>query len=66
MIQLDRLADRYSQCEQAVFDMPAPDLSALRWKLERLLAIDPDGATSGWSGEHVQQTLADIQRLIPA
>lgn len=63
---LNRLAESVCETESRLIEMPAPDLSALRWKLERLLAIDPDGTTSGWHGDYVRQTASDIARLLPA
>lgn len=42
---------------------PAPNRAALRWKLDRLLAIDA-GRTSSWSAVYVSQTVADYQRIL--
>jgi hypothetical protein len=64
-VALNRLAERVCDAESSVITMPSPDLAALLWKLERLLAVDPDGTTSGWHGEYVRQTLADLARLLP-
>ena len=44
-------------------ETPAPDLSALRIKLEKLLAID-NGSTDAWSEDYVRQTIKDMRRLL--
>lgn len=43
---------------------PAPHLSALRWKLERLLEIEDDGMSASWCERLVRPVLADIARLL--
>lgn len=49
--------------ESALVQMPAPDRSALLWKIEKLLMVEDD-STSPWTGEYVSQTLADARRLL--
>ena len=51
-----------SDAEAALMDLPAPDLAALRWKLDQTLRIDGD-STPCWSAEYVRQTVADFRRL---
>lgn len=65
--RIEALSDRMNDAERAALDTPAPDLAALRWKLDRLTveANEPDGDLPPWSHEYVRQTLADIARLMP-
>lgn len=67
----ERLGDALADAQRRLLDMPAPDLAALRWKLDRVLALehadDEDGGNiPAWSHSYVRQTLADIARLLPA
>lgn len=57
------LAEEVGRTRAALMDMPAPDLSALRWKLAHLR--DDDGDLAGWSAGFVRQTFVDIDRLMP-
>jgi hypothetical protein len=43
--------------------LPAPDLSALLWKVEHLLAT-PTGSVEPWAPETVALTLSDARRLL--
>jgi hypothetical protein len=58
------LGDEVARTRDVLMAMPAPDLSALRWKLNQLR--DGDGDLVGWSADYVRQTFVDIDRLIPA
>lgn len=59
------LCDAQSATWRGMLDTPAPDLASLRFKLERLLQIEPAvDATNTWDGAEVHQTLADIARLM--
>lgn len=60
----DRLCNEACAAEDALMQMPAPDLAALRFKLEKLLASDNEG-TDAWSADYVRQTQEDIRRLLP-
>lgn len=51
------------EAEWALMELPAPDLPALRWKLEKLLEVH-NGSCAGWSEEAIAQTVADMQRLM--
>jgi hypothetical protein len=63
--EFDRLVDVASDLECAVMETPAPDLAALRWKLDRLLEPDdPDASTPCWNKDYVRQTIEDYQRLL--
>ena len=63
----ERLVEVMCDAEEAVLQTRAPDLQALRWKLERVIDADPEKGhgTSPWAPEYVAQTLADIARLLP-
>ena len=58
----EALGERVNDAEAALMDLPAPDLAALRWKLDQALRIDGD-STPCWSAEYVRQTIADYRRL---
>jgi hypothetical protein len=60
----EALTDRFIATRDALMEMPAPDLAALRWKLDQL--PDCDGSLAAWSADFVRQTFADIDRLLPA
>lgn len=60
----EALANAYSDADTALMNTPAPDLAALRWKLERFR--DDDGDLDAWTSKFVAQTYADLARLIPA
>lgn len=59
----DDLGERKCVAWEALMSMPAPDLAALRWKLDHLT----DGGT-GWpaySDDYTEQLRADIACLLP-
>ena len=58
------LGERVAEAECALMDTPAPDLAALRFKLDHLLEPDSEGSTACWSRDYVAQTIADYQRLL--
>ena len=60
----DKLCDAMAAAEGDLMATPAPDLAALRFKLEKLLAID-EGGTDAWSADYVRQTIEDMRRLLP-
>ena len=59
----EELTTRLWQAEANLRNTPAPDLAALRWKLDYLLADDDSGNMTAWSMEQIAQTKADIARL---
>ena len=66
----ENITDEYerlitAQCaeEDALMAMPAPDRTALRWKLDKVLECDSDDSTPCWTRKYVAQTVADYQRL---
>ncbi len=62
--KVEALCDRFCELEDRLMAMPAPHLSALRWKLDKLLVIEADRMTTSWSGRYVAQTRRDIARLL--
>lgn len=61
--EYNRLSEADSKALDKVMRMPAPDLAALRWKLDYLTT---DGESwDGWSESFTRQTYADIARLLP-
>lgn len=52
-----------SEAEDALLAMPAPHLSALLWKIERLM-FDENGETVSWSFSYIEPMLADARRLL--
>ena len=63
----DALGGRVSDAENALLATPAPDVAALRWKLDRLTVDVREHEVSlpAWTAEYLSQTLADIARLLP-
>lgn len=51
--------------DRLMMHIPAPDAAALLWKLEKLLQLDGDNSTSPWVGFYIEQTVADMRRLLP-
>lgn len=49
-------------------DTPAPDLAALRWKLDHITpeAKGEDGSLASYTSSYMRQTLDDIERLLPS
>jgi hypothetical protein len=50
--------------DRLMMQIPAPDGSALRWKLGKLLEVEEDRMTPSWSAKYVEQTQRDIARLL--
>lgn len=58
--------DRWAVASNAMMSHPAPDLAALRLKLDRLFPSDEDGgSTNSWAWRYAGQTIRDIRRLLP-
>jgi hypothetical protein len=55
--ECERLCDEYVALTDELMNLPAPDLSALRWKLDRT-----EGTS--WRAEYLAQMHADMDRLI--
>ncbi len=60
----EALGQRAYEAEWALMNTPAPDALALLWKLEKLLAADPNGSTDSWAEHAVKQTMSDARRLL--
>lgn len=60
----EALSDREYDARWALMGMPAPDHSALGWKLRFLLEDDSTGSCGAWSNDALKQTRADIERLL--
>lgn len=65
--RMEALSEAMGEAEMAALNTPAPDLAALRWKLDRLTvdAGKSDGDMPPWAGHVIRQTLLDIARLLP-
>lgn len=62
--ECDRLLTAYCDARSAVMAEPAPDLAALRWKLDEAVQVEEDELIS-WDLKYVSQTIADFKRLLP-
>jgi len=61
---LTAAVDELGAADTALMQTPAPHGPALLFKLEKLLEIEEDDTTAGWSAAYVAQTLADARRLL--
>ena len=61
----DELGEADHDATWALFDIPAPDLAALRWKIEHLFGHCEDCEVDSWSTEVMKVFLADVRRLLP-
>jgi len=63
----DELGDRICERERELMHTPAPDLAALRWKLDFITqeAKEDDGCLPAYTSDFVRQMLADIAALMP-
>lgn len=59
----DQMLDDWTDAQDDLMKLPAPDLAAVEWKLQYLFALNTDGETSGWAGRTVAPVLADVRRL---
>lgn len=59
----EKLGDRVYKATWALMDLPAPDLAALRWKLDYL--TNSGAGIDAYESTAIAQTLADIARLLP-
>lgn len=60
----NRLAEILTDCENAMIRAAAPDLRALRTKLDFVFKDDGDGYTGSWRLGYLEQTLAEIAHLL--
>jgi hypothetical protein len=61
-----RLSDAVGAAHTAMLMTPAPDLAALRWKLEQTIEPGDNGDIATWSDRIRLSIVADYQRLLPA
>lgn len=61
----EQLGEAVAEAQRVLMATPAPDLAALRWKLDYALADDSTESTPAWSMDFIAQMLADIARLLP-
>lgn len=59
----EEIGNRLADAAETLMAMPAPDLAALRWKIDYL--TDGNQRWDGWDGDYAKATLADIIRLMP-
>lgn len=59
----EALGDALADAQGVLMAIPAPDLSALRWKLDHL--TNRGEGWDSWSDDYVRQVNADIARLLP-
>ncbi len=65
--ELDRLCGEQCDLESELITMPAPDLAALRWKLEHLFGPErrePGDFCPSWCASYMNAILADAARLM--
>lgn len=62
--EYERLSEAYCAEMDALMALPAPDLPALKWKLDHIIEPGSSGCTPSWSRAFVEQTTSDYQRLL--
>ena len=64
----EELGDLLAEAGTVLMDTPAPDLAALRWKLDHITgeAKREDGSLASYTSSYMRQTLDDIARLLPS
>lgn len=62
--EYERLSEAYCAEMGALMALPAPDLPALKWKLDHIIEPGSSGSTPSWSRDYVLQTTSDYQRLL--
>jgi hypothetical protein len=62
----DQSGEEESAARTVLLNMPAPDLVALRWKLDHIITFEgiEDEYMEAWSRAYVRQTIADYHRLL--
>lgn len=60
----ERFGDEICDAASRLMEMPAPDLAALRWKLDHL--TDQGQKWDCWSDDYTSMVRADIARLLPS
>lgn len=62
--ECEKLGDACADALCEVMDTPAPDLAALRWKLDQF-RDERDGSLQSYTASFTEQTYADMARLMP-
>lgn len=63
--EYERLVEVYTDAEDALMAMPAPDRAALRWKLDRIFEVSGGSeSVPSWTRRYLAPTIADYQRLL--
>lgn len=62
--ECDRLGDAVADTLGDLMDTPAPDLAALRWKLDQL-RDERDGSLQSYTASFTEQAYTDMARLMP-
>lgn len=63
--EMEARTDAYCDSRHALMEMPAPNLAALRWKLDYAFAECREGRSMDcWHADFMAQTIADYQRLL--
>jgi hypothetical protein len=62
----ERVSEAAHDARWALFNTPAPDLAALRWKAEHLFGENAGGGTEApcWSENTIATYMADVRRLL--
>lgn len=60
----DALATADCDATWELFELPAPDLAALHWKIEHLFGKSDDFEVESWSANVMQNLMADTRRLL--
>lgn len=60
----EALAEAFCDAESVLLELPAPDIAALAWKLERMFGdAEPDGYCDSLTARWTHQLIADARRL---
>ncbi len=62
----NKLGEKMCEALDALIEMPAPDVEALKWKFDYLFEPNREGSAAGWDISYIQQTLDDALRLARA
>jgi len=63
--RLEEIGDALADTQVALLETPAPDLVALRWKLENTIEPGDEGDIAQWCDDIRLAIVADYQRLLP-
>jgi hypothetical protein len=64
----DQSGEEETAARTALLNMPAPDLAALRWKLDNVITFESfhggEDYMDAWSRSYAHQTIVDYQRML--